>query len=381
MQSAARIHSLDSLRAFLMLLGIVIHAGAAYVTKPIPPTIWPFQDQKKWLGFDLLVLFIHCFRMPLFFLLSGFFARMIHERRGSIGFLKHRLVRIGLPFAVFLPLSFAFARMIFAQTHPELTPPAFLTVHLWFLYYLLAYSLFAACVGSHPSRDAAFASFWTSPWRWPTLIALTALLLQPQKMAGFDPDLTLLPNLSIVLAYGLLYAVGWMLHPHRHLLEEWQRYAWKFSAAALLCLAIYLPLAIQLSDVYANQPTPHLIETLVPPEPLHAIATCIAAAMTWFWLAAVTGLFLRYAQQPSPIARYLSGAAYWVYLVHIFPVLFIPMQLEAWKLGAIGKFSLTVAGSAFFCLATYELFIRRRPWAWLFASSSPIAYESASRLR
>jgi glucans biosynthesis protein C len=379
MQSAERIHSLDSLRAFLMLLGIVLHAGVCYMAAPIPPYIWPFQDQQKSIAFDLLVFFMHSFRMPLFFLLAGFFARMIYSRRGASGFLRHRFLRIGVPFLIFLPLSYAFARYVFVHTHPELVPPFFVTVHLWFLYYLLFYSLVAAAAGHRPAWDAAFARFWASPWRWPALIALTALLLHPQAMAGFDPDMKLLPNPWIVLAYGLLYTTGWLLFPAREFLQDWQRNAWKLSAAALLLMAAYLPLAVQLSEAYAKQPTPHIVESLVPPEPLHAIATLIAAAMTWLSIAAVTGLFLRYAQQPSPLVRYLADAAYWVYLLHLFPVLYLPLQLSSWKAGAATKFALTVVATATFCLLSYEVLIRRRPWAWLFSAASPSAYESASR--
>lgn len=381
MQATDRIHSLDSLRAFLMLLGIVFHAAVAYMTAPMPPAIWPFQDQEKLIACDLLVFIIHSFRMPLFFLLAGFFARMLYGRRGAGGFLRHRLVRIGLPFLIFLPLSFAFARFVFVQTHPDLVPPFFLTVHLWFLYYLLAYSLAAAVAGNRPKWDAAFARCWASPWRWPVLIALTALLLKPQAFAGFDPDMKLIPNPWIVLAYGLLYATGWLLYPLRELLGEWQRNAWKLSAGALLLLMAYLPLAIQLSEAYSKQATPHLVETLVPPEPLHTAVTLISAATTWLLIAAVTGLFLRYAQQPSPLVRYLADAAYWVYLVHLFPVLYLPLQLSSWKAGAASKFALTVVATVTFCLLSYEVLVRRRPWAWLFVSASPTSYESASRSR
>lgn len=364
-----------------MLLGIVIHAAAAYMVSPLPPTIWPFQDQQKWVAFDLVVLFIHSFRMPLFFLLAGFFARMVHQRRGTEGFLRHRLIRIGLPFALFLPMSYGFARYVLSQTHPEMEAPALLSVHLWFLYYLLAYTLAAALIGVRVAWDEAFARFWTSPWRWPLLIVITAVLLQPQAMAGFDPDMKMMPNVWIVLAYGQLYAVGWMLYPVRHFMGEWASHAWKFSAAALLLLAAYLPLAMQLGANYAQQPTPHLVETLVPPEPVHTIATLIAAAMTWLLIAAVTGIFLRYANRPSPLLRYLAASAYWVYLVHLFPVLYLPLLLSGWKAGSAIKFGITVLATAGLCLASYEVAVRRRRWGWLFGAPSPAAYESASRSR
>ena len=44
-----------------------------------------------------LVAFIHGFRMPLFFVLSGFFTAMLWQRRGARGLAKHRAKRILLP--------------------------------------------------------------------------------------------------------------------------------------------------------------------------------------------------------------------------------------------------------------------------------------------
>jgi hypothetical protein len=42
---------------------------------------------------DLLVALIHAFRMPVFFIVAGFFAAMLVQRRGRSGLLKHRFRR------------------------------------------------------------------------------------------------------------------------------------------------------------------------------------------------------------------------------------------------------------------------------------------------
>ena len=47
------------------------------------------------------MMFIHGFRMPLFFFVSGFFTMMMWQGRGSRGLLIHRSKRIVLPFFVF----------------------------------------------------------------------------------------------------------------------------------------------------------------------------------------------------------------------------------------------------------------------------------------
>jgi hypothetical protein len=90
-----RYHALDRVRATAMLLGVVYHSlmfrmfvGAA---TPGPPGMGGrgadayFQD---WL---------HSFRMPLFFLISGFFGRMMLEKYGTGRYLRKRWSRIGVP--------------------------------------------------------------------------------------------------------------------------------------------------------------------------------------------------------------------------------------------------------------------------------------------
>ena len=88
-----RRHDLDALRAAAMLLGIVLHAGLSFT--PFP---WPVQDARQSDSYGLLFAAIHGFRMPVFFLLSGFFTAMLWRRRGLRSLLSHRLRRVFLPF-------------------------------------------------------------------------------------------------------------------------------------------------------------------------------------------------------------------------------------------------------------------------------------------
>ena len=99
MSSKTRIHGFDSLRAILMLLGIVLHVTLSYT----PHGFWPFKDprvQSDSLG--AILDWIHLFRMPLFFLLSGYFSAMLWSTKGIRKMIKHRLLRIVLPFLLFV---------------------------------------------------------------------------------------------------------------------------------------------------------------------------------------------------------------------------------------------------------------------------------------
>lgn len=89
----ARRHDLDALRAGAMLLGIVYHLALSFA-EGFP---WLIQDSRQGQGYTLFQYASHGFRMPLFFVLSGFFTAMLWRKRGLKVLLKHRFRRIFLP--------------------------------------------------------------------------------------------------------------------------------------------------------------------------------------------------------------------------------------------------------------------------------------------
>ena len=84
MSRGDRLHALDAVRGFALILGIFFHGAAGYVEN-FPEILWPMREPSSTtLG---LVFFVsHMFRMSLFFLIAGFFGRMLIERRGTAGF-------------------------------------------------------------------------------------------------------------------------------------------------------------------------------------------------------------------------------------------------------------------------------------------------------
>ncbi|MEL6108403.1 MAG: acyltransferase family protein [Planctomycetota bacterium] len=94
--ATTRRHDLDALRAGAMLLGIVLHAALAFD----PSIPWPIRDVGQSEFYSLLMHWIHGFRMPLFFCLSGFFTAMLWRKRGLKSLLGHRFKRIFVPLVI-----------------------------------------------------------------------------------------------------------------------------------------------------------------------------------------------------------------------------------------------------------------------------------------
>lgn len=88
---------MDALRAFAMLLGILLHGLLSF----LPTPIWPVQDMNQSELYYIPLMFIHGFRMSLFFFISGFFTMMMWQKRGTFRLLRHRTKRIVLPFFLF----------------------------------------------------------------------------------------------------------------------------------------------------------------------------------------------------------------------------------------------------------------------------------------
>jgi surface polysaccharide O-acyltransferase-like enzyme len=87
-----RRNDLDALRAAAMSLGILLHAALSFF-----PSLWVVSDSRQLPSLAIVVSAIHGFRMPLFFVMSGYFSAMLLARRGRRALLKHRFFRVFLP--------------------------------------------------------------------------------------------------------------------------------------------------------------------------------------------------------------------------------------------------------------------------------------------
>jgi hypothetical protein len=147
-KTRARNASLDRARTFLTLVVLLHHAV-------IPYTHFGHTDSKSWIGFDCIVLATDSFFMAMFFFLSGLFVWPGLGRKALHVFLRDRLIRLGLPFAVaaFTIIPIAYYAIELRQ-HPEISFAAFwwktITVGpwpsgpLWFLWVLLVFDLTAS---------------------------------------------------------------------------------------------------------------------------------------------------------------------------------------------------------------------------------------------
>ena len=374
-----RLHALDALRAFALILGIFFHGAAGYIEN-FPVALWPMREPSS-TALAAFFFVSHMFRMSLFFLLAGFFGRMMLERRGTRAFVRDRATRIFLPLAVGLPLVLisiaAFAALgsvlggmdlatlqAAAQpvTVPEGQPAPFPWAHLWFLYYLLIFyglALGARAVTQRIDRgsralgmlDALLRLVLSGVWG----AALIGLLLASyfynlegwESWTGLPAPLVFAPSPPSLIAYGTAFAVGWLAHrqPARllALAHRWQ---------PLVALAVILTV---LSYTIAG-PTPRFAAYL-DGRPLLAFTAAYMVAV-WCWILALIGLAVRYLPNVSPARRYLADASYWMYLMHLSVLAFFAVWLQPLHWHWTIKYPLQVAGTIVVLLVSYRYLVR-----------------------
>jgi glucan biosynthesis protein C len=389
--SGSRIHHLDNLRAIAMMLGVFLHAGFAYAEPA--NVVWLATDIYSSSLVDGSIWFIHLFRMGLFFLLSGYFSKMLIEKRGALGLLKNRALRIALPFVIFYPVLFVAmtAVIIFAISyleHPngvmgliaagsqaaqdvasdKPSKSMFSLMHLWFLYYLFWFSLIGAAVGKRLEsllvgswRKMFFNQLSVAKTQW-MLFSLMPLTLIPSVMLSGVPmpaPESFVPSPWPFLFYGAFYFSGWMLRGREQLID--------LNVRSVVCLTLMVLLAFGV--YYWSMPVLDLriliggrFEQPVLKYLLGIILTCYLS-VGLSWLSLIYGK--RFLNKQSSFMSLVSDSAYWVYLVHLplavfLQTLLVPLEWSVWL-----KLGVATMGTLVPCLLSYVIFVRYTPLGWL----------------
>jgi hypothetical protein len=369
---------LDAVRSYALLLGVVLHSNAAFLAGfPLPA--WRLDPS---LTGAVIYYFIHFFRMSAFYLIAGFFARMLLEKRGLQAFVKDRAKRILVPLVFGLPvviLVIGLAAVLGALPHgkeyllslaPKPPPgeggaPAARIdlAHLWFLYYLLMFYVAAIAVRAVLHRldprgsiaagcDKVVAFLLRGVWG-PVLLALPAAVYYWQfqewsEWFGLPAPSSLVPNVGALIGYGVVFTLGWLLHRQvptlMALRNSWLLYFVLAVPLSLLCLKIIGPTPLWRGPSIAGGP-----------RVLYAMAYMTGA---WCWVFALVGAAIRFLSLQRPYTRYLADASYWIYLMHMAPILFFITLVRPYHWPWLVNFAIIIGGSIPILLVSYHYLVR-----------------------
>jgi peptidoglycan/LPS O-acetylase OafA/YrhL len=376
---AERLHALDAVRAGALLLGVLLHATMSFLPGQ---QVWAVRDEES-TALGVLFFVTHMFRMSLFFLIAGFFARMSLHRKGLGAFVRDRLKRIAVPLVAFWPILFAsiVATIVWGVTRqhgPEaagaIPQPegsileTFPLTHLWFLYVLLLF--YAAALAARGlvvltdrglrlrgGIDRVMRALVRSGLAPFVLAVPTAVALYLRKgwlmwLGVPSPDHGFIPNAPALAAYGVAFGFGWLLHRQMAELRVLER-RWPLHLAAAvglstMCLGM-AGVAVTLDP--ATQPAAQ------DPTQRFILAAAYPLA-TWAWTFGLIGLAMRFRSGPNARIRYVADSSYWIYLIHLPIVMVVQVLVFPLQLPALAKFALVLAIAFPIMPLSYHLMVR-----------------------
>jgi glucan biosynthesis protein C len=340
-----RLFYADNLRVLLTALVVLHHAAITYGNLPLWYYTEPAGDGSGQL-LDLLVLVNQAFFMGCFFMISGFFVPGSRDRKGGKGFMRGRLVRLGVPLLLFVLLMRPVLTLpVFIEQYAGKLPyPLFYIVSwdpgpMWFVEVLLVFCLGYLLVrrwtgrreASHDLPEVSVVSSrgGQSLSSLPVIgfVVVLSLVTFAWRLAlplgSYVPVLGL-PSVAFLPQYLGMFIVGALAHRKGWFqrLPRWT--TWAGLPVAMISLPVY-------------------VVTIIAGAPSWSVTALLAATSESLFAVGITlvllGLFQRRFNRQSALAGYLSRNAFRVYFLHPLVLVGVGYALSGWQAIAILKFA------------------------------------------
>ena len=347
-----RYHGLDALRGFAMIMGIVIHGSLAYM--PLSEVWWP-SDEKSSNSIAVIFAFIHLWRMPLFFVLAGFFAKLVITRKSITAWWKNRLIHIGLPLFIFSFLMSLLMPWILAYGmggelelfHSWAGQP----FHLWFLYHLLLFAFITFIFRIPYILGVKFIYPVMTRFKMLSKLLFAGSVLP----VGFILISTIVnlktggELISNPLGSGIYFLFGYILYEDKQLLESMKSYWSYYLVTAFVICASYL-----LCSIYGI----HLAQNAAEKQLFYLIIYCLNITSTVFFIYGFIGLAERRFGTYNPKLRFIADSSYWMYLIHLPIIMIITILTFQLSIPVELKWFLSITLATMICLFTYYYLVR-----------------------
>jgi surface polysaccharide O-acyltransferase-like enzyme len=357
-KAKARNAALDRARTFLTLVVVFHHAV-------IPYTYFGHTDPKSWIGFDAVVLATDSFFMAMFFFLSGLFVWPSLAHKSPWVFVRDRLLRLGLPFAIAAFTLIPIAYYAIAARHQSISFSEFWwkTVTagpwpsgpLWFLWVLLVFDLTASVLYRlsprllDPINRMSLRGYQRPLEFFLSLVGVTAIVYVPARLYfgpshwfEFGPFDVQASRVLLYAAYFFIGAGVGAANFDRGVLSADGRLAksgWEWVIATLIPYCLLWILIYIKREILGNPP--------VLPGWYEAIYGFLFVTFSAAMMLAILAFFLRFKRTGLSILDPMQSDAYGIFLVHYPIVLWLQYWLFDFDLPAIIKalvaFVLTVA--------------------------------------
>jgi glucan biosynthesis protein C len=384
--------ALNNLRTVVIVIVLAVHAVMAYLgSSPAssfnfddPPYRWrsiPIVDSDRWFGFDIFCAFQDVYLISLLFFLSGLFVWSSLARRGSRIFLRDRLLRIGVPFALTVGLLMPLAHYpVYRVTAVDPSLASFWQHWLalpfwpagppWFLWVLLVFDLAAAGFYQFASTSGGTLGRFFGQWGarpMPFVIALLsasalayvplALVFTPWDWFHFGPfSFQLCRPLHYLVYFFAGVGVGaYGIERSLLAMDGWLVRRWAAAGAAAV-VSFVLWLGTVGLAMAADGPPPLAVQIL---QAFSFVMCCAAGVM--FMLA----LFLRFANRRLAALDPLQDKTYGIYLVHYVFSIWLQYALLGLAMFAVAKAMIVLTGTLLMSWTSVAVLRRNPATGWI----------------
>ena len=330
-----------------MLLGLVVHAGSMAAS---------FQTVSQSPGDNFAIglsIFAHNFRMPAFFLVSGILAGLLIAKRGVAGFWLQRKRRLLYPLIAgtltIVPLTY-WAENIQVSGPADLFNSGF--GHLWFIEYLLLFSLILMVIfqipavrrAGHKDAPRRDLGIWiVNPGSIALLIALTMFIPDwyASNSSALAPSSALFPPIGLFIFYLAFFLYGTLVCRYIFSALKWMR---RFTFA-------YLAIGVIAFAIYATYVWGGINEQF---------SQAAYLTSTWMLSMAIIAIALMLAKRENRVVKYLSDSSYWVYLIHLPMMVVLQRWFAELHLGVALSFWLSLPIVFGISIALYHWVVRDR---------------------
>ena len=372
-----RFHSLDFLRAFALLMGVLLHVLMLFLE--------PFDGSEPRLGASVIFIWIHTWRMPLFMLLAGFFTALSLAKRDVGNYALNRLIRLGAPILLLwsvIPAIDEEATELFKI--PELISWLFYDVpftlrldHLWFLYYLLLfYGILLLLESITPKIFSFIADYQLSLTRiillWlPILILLSPFNKPTGGILGEIPTTFGEVKLGSMLFMASFFIIGIQIHKSSQFLENLQRM--QFWLPSLIVSSL-IPIGLLGWGGFKDEPFAFSGSLEM------WIVNGLAGSAALLLVLSIMGFAMHKISSSSRTLRWLVKLSYPIYVFHLMFVISVSGTLMFFGVNDWIVVLLGFASGILFPVIIYYAFISWTPLDWIFSGYKSSKYRSQSAL-
>jgi glucans biosynthesis protein C len=364
-----RLYFLDNLRWVLTALVVLHHLSITYGAEGSWYYIEKPADELATILLTFFTALNQGYFMGLFFLIAGYFTPAALDRKGMARFLKDRLLRLGVPLAIYaLVINPALDAFLTVQLDPAATPSSFWQVlftnwsrlqfapgPLWFVETLLIFSTVYA-IGARLWRRA-----------WPDLTLTTGKLaffagliavasfatrqVIPVGVEWHHLQLAFFPQYIALFATGVwAYRNDWLPDLPRSTVRTWAVIV-GVAVLALPIMMVSLGPEPDLSLVFGGWHWQAAAFALW--EAFYAVGMSVT----------LLALFRRWFNGQNWFSHMLSASAYTVYIIHAPVIVALALAVRAVPLPGLLKFGLLATPALILCFVLAHLLVQYVPGA------------------